>query len=69
MSSCAWLENQTSFPRSVASVRSYCPGDQKGKNTHIVTYIPASTSLTLPIPLGTGFCNASLALSVGRGGR
>lgn len=43
-------------------------GRPREKNTHIVTYVPASTSLTLPIPLGTRFCDASLALSVGRGG-
>lgn len=38
-------------------------------NTHSITYVPASTSLTLPIPLGTRFCDAFLALSAGRDGR
>lgn len=40
-----------------------------GGDTHSITYVPASTSLTLPIPLGTRFCDAFLALSAGRDGR
>lgn len=44
-------------------------GGQHEKDTHSVTNVPASTSLALPIPLGTGFCDAFLALSAGRDGR
>lgn len=43
--------------------------DLWGSDTHSITYVPASTSLTLPIPLGTRFCDAFLALSAGRDGR